>query len=530
MRKVIILVLILAACVRASKKKENFEFKLPESANVGLDSLFKGKGVFVDPINGYYIRHHKGWTFQTVGGIFYAYNDKGYSGMVAFARGSIDEVFNSLKRDLSPYVLNGTEVMYKEGKENERAIYLRKILFPSKFAINEGKGEYDAIFVLIGGKEYTRVSAMLYPSKYDTLYLNELKEIVGSFHILPPSYRIPFTVDSILDPSGIVAMYSLVPEGYNFNGSVIKLGTAWGVSYSLVGDTTGEFLRLDGFNFKSSYVGSPMGYSAFTVYNLNGKVWRAEGFLSVESQKTCQDLIINLIWDKGWNVEDIDYQRLKAPPSMVPGGKSMAYKIYIKAVKGDTLRYGLGFCSLAGFVNTDMFGISNGYGGGSIFVFTFQMPEKRHVEFSRIAISFLNSNFYNPQWLEITNQRFIAENKRLNALTMNIIEERRREAQAFQNYLSSIREESESWREIISEGNEFVSDMNTAWTNALGEHVFTKDPETGEIFRLDDHGGDFYRERDFGNIIEAPYGDYDVQKNLEEMGWKKMERSFWEFK
>jgi hypothetical protein len=45
----------------------------------------------------------------------------------------------------------------------------------------------------------------------------------------------------------------------------------------------------------------------------------------------------------------------------------------------------------------------------------------------------------------------------------------------------------------LSEGNEGVSDLNTTWANLLGEKTYVKDPGTGEIFRLGDRGGDFYK-------------------------------------
>jgi hypothetical protein len=145
-------------------------------------------------------------------------------------------------------------------------------------------------------------------------------------------------------------------------------------------------------------------------------------------------------------------------------------------------------------------------------------------------LSILNGMQTNPEWIALIDKRFVYEARRINEITKAIIEEKRREAEMFRAYLKENREISEGWRQTLSEGNEWVSDLNTAWANLLGEKTYVKDPGTGEIFRLDDRGGDFYKEPTFGTIWKNVPKDYELQRSLQEMGFEKLPSTIWKMR
>jgi hypothetical protein len=157
------------------------------------------------------------------------------------------------------------------------------------------------------------------------------------------------------------------------------------------------------------------------------------------------------------------------------------------------------------------------------------VPSSR-VSDHHLLVAILNSIYFNPEWVAEINRRFTEENRRLNQITQAIIEEKRKEAEMFRNYLRENREISENWQKTLRENDEFVSELNTAWSNLLGEKIYVKDPGTGEIFRLDDKGGDFYKEPTFGTIIENVPKDYELQKTLNEMGFQKLPSTIWKIK
>ncbi len=520
------LLLFFAGCGEKNGKGGEAAFGgIPPEAKVGLDSLIRGKGVFVDRIGGYYVKIFEGWEMRSVGGVFYVHHryKKGYAGMVAFSKSPLEETFRAIAADLEPYRTQGTEVFLKE-KDKGKAILIRNLRFPEKFTLTSARGKHSTLVVLTGGRRYTRVALAVYPVKYDTSLLKELKEILASFHVIPPSERIPFRIDSITDPSGVTAMYIAVPDGYHLQGKVVKMGTSWATTFKIVGDTTGDMLSFDVLSFMSNYAGF-LWRTTFTFYNLNGNSWRTGGYVRRTSPSACRSLALNTVWGKGWEVVDWRYEKRKSPPLRIPGGYSKLYTFTLKAVKGDSIRYGLGSCYLSGYETYE-----GGSSGGFIFMFTVHMSRSRHHDFSHLALSILNTLYYNPRWIQITRNRSLAENRRLNALTMRIIEQRKREAAAFRSYLNSIRREGQLWGEALGAGNEFISDMNTSWANVLGEEVFARDPSTGEVFHLDHAGGEIFRDPEFGSVVEIPPDAYNLQNTLVDMGWRRMERSFWEFK
>jgi hypothetical protein len=301
---------------------------------------------------------------------------------------------------------------------------------------------------------------IIFPKNSNPQKLNELEEIAKSFRIIPVSERIVYSYEIINDPSGMPAMFIAVPENWKLSGSAIKSGTtSWSVHYHLT-SPYGIFLRMDNLSVEASGVMN----NTQSVIKINGNS--------------------NMVFGK-------DNEK----PSGVPPNVN-ANSLFLKAVKNDTIRYGFAYCF--GTFYQDIYSS----------LVTMNVPSSR-VSDHHLLVAILNSIYFNPEW--------VAEiNIRLNQITQAIIEEKRKEAEMFRNYLR--------------ENDEFVSGLNTAWSNLLGEKIYVKYPGTGEIFRLDDKGGDFYKEPTFGTIIENVPKDYELQKTLNEMGFQKLPSTIWKIK
>jgi len=403
--------------------------------------------------------------------------------------------------------------IYKDEK-NTRIIIL-EMNFPYELLLEEKRGVYKSIITITSESNLSKVSMIIFPKNSNSQKLNELEEIAKSFRIIPVSERIAYSYESINDPSGIPAMFIAVPENWKLNGSAIKGGTSfWAVYYSLT-SPYGTFLRTDILSIQASGVMN----NAQSIIKINGNSNIIYGFVRLYDRNDCINAVLNYFWN-GWKLE---YIKDNEKPSNVPPNVN-ANSLFIKAVKNDTSRYGIVYCF--GTFYQDVYGA---YSNGNLTLITMNIPSSK-INDGHLLISILNSAYFNPQWISEINKRFTEENRRINEITKSIIEEKRKEAEMFRNYLRENREISENWQKTLSENNEFVSQLNTAWSNLLGEKIYVKDPGTGEIFRLDDKGGDFYKEPTFGTILEGVPKDYELQKTLNEMGFEKLPSTIWKIK
>ena len=502
--------LFIFAC--QSTNAQSSKFQMPKETNYPLDSLYEGKGIFLDRINGFMVRAVKNYSYKVSNGIFRIYdNSKNYYFISGFMKDNKDGSTKKVLSTISKYIVS--EPIYKDEK-NTRIIIL-EMNFPYELLLEEKRGVYKSIITITSESNLSKVSMIIFPKNSNSQKLNELEEIAKSFRIIPVSERIAYSYESINDPSGIPAMFIAVPENWKLNGSAIKGGTSfWAVYYSLT-SPYGTFLRTDILSIQASGVMN----NAQSIIKINGNSNIIYGFVRLYDRNDCINAVLNYFWN-GWKLE---YIKDNEKPSNVPPNVN-ANSLFIKAVKNDTSRYGIVYCF--GTFYQDVYGA---YSNGNLTLITMNIPSSK-INDGHLLISILNSAYFNPQWISEINKRFTEENRRINEITKSIIEEKRKEAEMFRNYLRENREISENWQKTLSENNEFVSQLNTAWSNLLGEKIYVKDPGTGEIFRLDDKGGDFYKEPTFGTILEGVLKDYELQKTLNEMGFEKLPSTIWKIK
>jgi len=82
----------------------------------------------------------------------------------------------------------------------------------------------------------------------------------------------------------------------------------------------------------------------------------------------------------------------------------------------------------------------------------------------------------------------------------------------------------EAFVESFREEEEYRHKTAEAWANALAEETYVRDPDTKEVFRLDDTLGEYWRSEIGDVIMSLPAGELD-EGLLKAYGWKKMEVS-----
>ncbi len=513
MKKFFLFFIILSCSNSKAAGEKIVRFSFPPEANYPFDSILDGKGIFVNRLDGYMVRIFPEFSASTRLGMFVFYDKSGdYAFITGFVKGKGDNALRNALKIMSHHITSDPSFKKTEGG----TILYFNSRYPYEILGKIKQGNYKVIMTLIEGENLSRVSILIFPQNPMEKMVGKLREIAQSFKIIPVKERLAYDYETIYDPSGIPAAYIPVPEGWNLEGQAIKSGVqAWSIYYRLY-SSEGAFLAWDNLSAEANYV---MGNSQ-SVVKVNGIASIVGNFVVVGTREGC----INSVFSYFWQGYKLEYTKELPPPKESPSGVSVV-SLFIKGTKGDTSRYGIAICAGTGFGD-----YMSSYASGNLTLITMSMPSEKSNYYGSLMLSILNGLQFNPEWLGVIDRRFIQETRRLNGITRAIIDEKRREAEMFREYLRENREISESWRQSLSEGNKWVSDLNTAWANLLGEKTYVKDPGTGEIFRLDDRGGDFYKETTFGTIWENIPKDYELQKSMQEMGFERLPSSIWKMR
>jgi hypothetical protein len=112
----------------------------------------------------------------------------------------------------------------------------------------------------------------------------------------------------------------------------------------------------------------------------------------------------------------------------------------------------------------------------------------------------MNSLYLSPEAALSALERFTRDNQELNRLV----------------------------RQILNEQQEFNTRMVKAWTNALSDQTYVKDPETSEIFRVHKRvweTGEFWRDPLWGDILGGVERGSKLEELLKEKGWRQLKQS-----
>ncbi|MEZ8220183.1 hypothetical protein GG496_000350 [Candidatus Fervidibacteria bacterium JGI MDM2 JNZ-1-D12] len=375
--------------------------------------------------------------------------------------------------------------------------------------------DYREVTAILPGKSMALLVTLLFPSEADEETRKQMMEIVKSFCFLPPEERVSWHPEEVrCFETGLVAATMHVPNGFEFRAGTIRQDKKRRVAWFL---RKGEMmLRKDYIDLQTNIIQSQFGGNALSVLIINGQVSQQPQPIMVISKEDCIKLVL-AIWQaetgKEWTLKEVAeiptppiqkafQERMRQQIPAFPGLQMQQENLSVAftATNGDLVRTGMLGGTFGVAVSPHPIAPTQGC-FLAIDVVVTQVPQKEIERVSSIFSGIHSSFFYNPEWLMRTMEIWSTEHKIENQMV----------------------------RQMVSEHREFNTRMATAWTNLLSDQTYTKDPETGEIFRLHKRSwetGDFWREPIFGDVI---LGGVERGSKLEELlkmeGWRRLTES-----
>lgn len=375
--------------------------------------------------------------------------------------------------------------------------------------------DYREVTAILPGKSTALLVTLIFPSEADEEIRKQMLEIVKSFRFLPQEERVSWHPEEVrCFETGLVAATMHVPEGFEFRAGTIRQDKKRRVAWFLRKGET--MMRKDYIDLQTNIIQSQFGGNALSILIINGQASQQPQPIMVTSKEDCVKLVL-AIWraetGKEWTLkESVEIptpplqkafqERLRQQIPAFPGLQMQqeTLGVMFTATSGDLVRTGILGGTFGVAVSPHPIAPTQGCFLAMDVTVT-QMPQK---EIERVGSIFngVGSSFsYNPEWMMRTMEIWSKEQI----------------------------EESRMVREMLKEHREFNTRMATAWTNLLSDQTYTKDPETGEIFRLHKRSwetGDFWREPIFGDVI---LGGVERGSKLEELlkmeGWRRLTES-----
>ncbi len=510
---------------------EQYTFRMPEIGPVEEAYRDEG-GWYLNRLRGYLAWLYPEFKVAVLPDGFYIVDERSrVFGRITFVYLDEDSI-NALWRNIAQKIRKYTnqEAYFRKTKIEESEVYhwwLPKSQFPSVlFPRIHKRGTYEVHVILKGMNHWYRVEILTYKPSTDSTLRRKLWKVVQSLKVLPREERIPYQVQGV--PASTQAYLVPVPEGFQASGTTFPMGTLQEASWQIQHIQNPDiFVRRDVINVSQAYtMGVPL-YNA----TLNGTPINYQGGIPTTKSQILQ--MINAIWGGGWQVvqtweKPFQYQEQQMRQQMIRQTRytygimhvqPFAHVFLALFQQGNLYRYAY---IVAGGATIQ------GYSLGSSSLYcsltTFQTPAEDRIEMSHLLASIVVDALPNPQWVARVRQQNIQAQRALDRWTMQRIEAIRQEGAMFRQYLQSIESESQMYQDVLYEHQEFTSDINEAWGNILGEKIYAQDPTTGEVFYLDDVGGNYLRNPETGTIITGI--DPVATAQLEELGWQRMNLSY----
>ncbi len=506
-------------------------FRMPEYG--ALEAAFSdGGGWFLNRLRGYIAWVYPDTRIYVLPQGFFVANAEGtLFGRITFVSlpgDSVRALWRDIARKLKPYVRG--KILFNRDTTGEVTAYhwwIRKARFPTVFFPKVRRNGTHEIHVVIKRfHRWHRVEIVAYPSTTPAEEKKKIWKTVQTLRVLPAEERIPYTVQGV--PAGLNAYLVPVPEGFSADGLSFPMGTLQEVSWS-VQDTRDPsvFVRRDVISISA---GSTMGVPVYAA-TVNGNPVPYQGGIVTERSQYLE--LIRTLWGGGWELMKVWDEPMKSVKRYLKNQARQAmyqnYGIYqgqdfVDAFvalfrKGDLYRYAI----LSGS-SVMFYGWSTATGGTYASLVTLQVPAGKHRDMSHLLASVFVDVVANPRWIAEVRRENVQAQQFLNQWVKQRIAAIRREGEMFQRYLQAREEESGTFQSVLQEHAEFTSDMNEAWGNILGEKIYARDPSTGEIFYLDDVGGNYLRNPETGDILMG-VGDVDASR-LQSLGWQEMNLSY----
>lgn len=515
---------LLAACAPSdstpARRIPSDTLPPPRFEGNALD-LLKPEWHWIDRLHGFTATLRVGWSPTVKGNALIFSNGQTFV-IIRAARyeSSLHEI---VRRWLEELQLIGTPSLrlYQKPFAQGIAVYGAPLQFPAfllSSAVLAPATRYQTLTFFVPGRHTVLVYTILAPLEANRDEIESALRIVRTLRFLPPEQRIPYRTEAIIDPVyGMPALWVPVPEGFAFTGQVVRADNPQ-FFYRLEGP--GGFLRFDAISIQSYATQSFPGVGqAASIVTWNGQSLTWPQAVLVETPEACAPLLLSL-WEMegmSWTLRghriftaaDHPLLRLLAHQLEASSRSSIAMmqmmgtqvqtfiaSHLLLAQSAQRMRFAT-FLSFA--FNWAQPGLMSSQSGGVTFpvMRVMEFEDEAHLaELLPIFLGILTGEKINPSWSWRVAQENLARNRIWN--------------QAIKAYADA--------------AQEFETRTHLAWANILSEQTFARDPETGEIFQLDDVGGNFWRDPISGDILAVEPGS-DFEEFLQANDWRLLPQS-----
>lgn len=480
--------------------------------------LLQPEWTWIDRLHGFAVTLSVGWNPVVKGNALIFSNGQTFV-VIRAARyeGTLHEI---ARRWIEELQLAGTSSLqlFQKTFAQGIAVYGAPLQFPFfllSSAVLAPATPYQTLTFFVPGRRTVLIYTILAPLEAPRDEIDTALRIVRTLRFLPPEQRISYRTEALVDPVyGIPALWIPVPEGFLLTGQVVRADNPQ-FFYRL--DGPGGSLRSDAISFQSYAAQSFPGVSqTASIVTWNGQSLTWPQAVLIQTPEACAPLLLSL-WEMAgmpWTLRghrvftaaNYPLLRLLARPLEDAWHSSIAMmqmtgtQVHTFIASHLLLAQSGRRTRLASFISFAFYwtqpGIMSSQSGGVTFPIVDVMEfedEADLAELLPVFLGVLTGKKINPSWSWRVAQENLARNRIWN--------------QAIRAYAEA--------------AQEFETRTHLAWTNILSEQTFAKDPETGEIFQLDDVGGNFWRDPDTGAILATVPGT-DFEAFLQANGWRQL--------
>jgi len=514
------------------------ELILGSTFKLFYQSLLRRETIILDPLHGLSIKLYPGYYLKIKS---YGIVISDYEVVIILRllpNQSLQEITSLIIKEAQLFSAANQDLLFKTA-DNEATFLINYAKHPS--FITEIPNEianilYETIYISKNIKGKTLLITIFIPKDYSEEARKKIIDIIESIKITKPT--IEWKYQEIYDPvSGIGVSRVHIPSNFNFQ---------WNLVQSTVGSTLRDFIfSLSGNNsiFRKDYVliqsaSFQMGFFNNSTSTLiwNGKQFYYQGFYYPQSEMDTIQLVINL-WQQEtgipWQLKNyytinfhpfnrIQYNYYQMILSMMPPQYIMPNYIYtflIEAQFNERIRKAL----ISANITTMPYSMYS----MSLEICLIDTLLSEYDKIIPIFFGFSTSIGFNSQWIQYEAQRQNNFSRQQNQM---VLEMNRRNRELNESFMKTLYQnnQSTSFSEILREGEEHNSWISRSWSNALSDQTYLRDPDTGEVFKVDKKSyedGSYWKDPVSDTIIGNVERNSKLEENLYLEGWKRLEQS-----
>jgi len=458
---------------------------------------------------------------------------------------SLQEISSLIIKEAQLFSATKQDILFKT-IDNQTTFFINYAKYPS--FITEIPQEivntpYEVTYISQKTKGKTLLITTFIPKNYTPEARKKIIDIIESIKITNPS--IEWRYQELYDyTSGIVVSKVHIPSNFNFQWDLVPATPGYTLRdliFYLSGNNS--IFRKDYILVKSFSIQAGFFNNSNSILTWNGKEFYYQGFYYAQSEMDIIQLVINL-WQQetgiSWQLKNyyktnfypfnrIQYNYYQMILNMMMKQYMMQNYItlLIEAQFNERIRKALITANISAFSN-GAYSISQSYYNYiSLEICLIDTSLSEYDKIIPIFLGFSTSIEYNDQWIQYEVQRSIMLNRQKNQTILEINRRNRELNESFRKTLYQ-NNQSTSFSEIIKEGEEYNTWISRSWSNALSEQTYLRDPETGEVFKVDKkpyEDGSYWKDPISNTIIGNVERNSKLEENLYLEGWRKLEQS-----